>query len=145
MLTLAITLFLAAWGGASDTQAKAQNAVGQRVIYEMNVGSFTTEGTFAAAQARLAELQQTGIDVIWLMPVYPRGSSRSPYAVMDFTDVNSAYGTVDDLKHLVAEAHLLGMKSSLTGYLTIQPTSTRGAQPIRHGLMASTAIPISAT
>ena len=69
MLTLATTLFLAAWGGASDTQAKAQNAVGQRVIYEMNVGSFTTEGTFAAAQARLSDLQQTGIDVIWLMPV----------------------------------------------------------------------------
>ena len=45
MLTLATTLFLAAWGGASDTQVKAQNAVGQRVIYEMNVGSFTTEGT----------------------------------------------------------------------------------------------------
>lgn len=110
ILTLATTLLLAACGGASDTEPKAQNAVGQRVIYEMNVGSFTTEGTFAAAQARLADLQQTGIDVIWLMPVYPRGSSRSPYAVMDFADVNSAYGTVDDLKRFVAAAHLLGMK-----------------------------------
>ena len=69
MLTLATTLFLAAWGGASDTQVKAQNAVGQRVIYEMNVGSFTTEGTFAAAQTRLADLQETGISQMTSIPV----------------------------------------------------------------------------
>ena len=72
ILTLATTLLLAVCGGASDTEPKAQNAVGQRVIYEMNVGSFTTEGTFAAAQTRLADLQETGIDIIWLMPIYPR-------------------------------------------------------------------------
>ena len=110
ILTLATTLLLAACGGASDTEPKAQNAVGQRVIYEMNVGSFTTEGTFAAAQTRLADLQETGIDIIWLMPIYPRGSSKSPYAVMDFADVNPAYGSVDDLKQFVAAAHQQGMK-----------------------------------
>lgn len=90
--------------------AVAQNPVGQRVIYEMNVGSFTGEGTFSAAQARLDYLKDTGIDIIWLMPVYPRGSSKSPYAVMDFEATNSAYGTVDDLKSLVKAAHEKGMK-----------------------------------
>lgn len=110
ILTLATTLLLTACGGASDTEAKAQNAVGHRVIYEMNIGSFTTEGTFAAAQVRLADLQETGIDIVWLMPIYPRGSSKSPYAVMDFADVNPAYGNVDDLKAFVAAAHQQGMK-----------------------------------
>lgn len=110
ILTLATTLLLAACGGASDTEPKAQNAVGQRVIYEMSVGSFTTEGTFAAAQTKLADLKETGIDIIWLMPIYPRGSSKSPYAVMDFADVNPAYGSVDDLKQFVAAAHQQGMK-----------------------------------
>ncbi|MBQ3911092.1 MAG: hypothetical protein II691_07280, partial [Muribaculaceae bacterium] len=44
-----------------------------RVIYEMNVGSFTSAGTFAAAQAKLPELRSLGIDIVWLMPIYPRG------------------------------------------------------------------------
>lgn len=48
---------------------------GHRVIYEMNVGGFTTAGTFAAAQAKLTELKLTGVDVIWLMPIYPRQSN----------------------------------------------------------------------
>lgn len=45
---------------------------GHRVVYEMNVGSFTTEGTFSAAQARLYELKTLGVDVVWLMPIYPQ-------------------------------------------------------------------------
>ena len=50
-----------------------RRAEGTRVIYEMNVGSFSSEGTFAAAQAKLGELRTLGIDIVWLMPVYPRG------------------------------------------------------------------------
>lgn len=61
--------------------AAGKRAEGQRVIYEMNVGSFTTEGTFAAAQERLDELKALGIDIVWLMPIYPRGGGiNSPYA-----------------------------------------------------------------
>lgn len=85
-------------------------AVGQRVIYEMNVGEFTQAGTFAAAQQQLGELKTLGVDVVWLMPIYPRGSSKSPYAVMDFEGVNSSYGTIDDLKAFVAAAHQKNMK-----------------------------------
>ena len=88
----------------------AQHAEGQRVVYEMNVGSFTAEGTLAAAQDRLPYLQETGLDILWLMPIYPRGSSKSPYAVMDFADVNPAYGTADDLAAFVSAAHERGMK-----------------------------------
>ena len=43
---------------------EAVSTKGQRVVYELNVGSFTTEGTFAAAQERLAELKALGIDVV---------------------------------------------------------------------------------
>ena len=43
--------------------ASTKNAEGRRVIYEMNVGSFTAAGTLNAAQERLAELKQTGIDM----------------------------------------------------------------------------------
>ena len=53
--------------------AAAKNEAGHQVIYEMNVGAFTTEGTFAAAQQKLGELKTLGVDILWLMPVYPRG------------------------------------------------------------------------
>ena len=53
--------------------ATAKNEAGHQVIYEMNVGSFTQTGTFAAAQERLGELKALGVDILWLMPIYPRG------------------------------------------------------------------------
>ena len=40
-----------------------------RVIYQMNVGAFTQEGTFQAAMKQLDRLDTLGIDIIWLMPI----------------------------------------------------------------------------
>ena len=84
---------------------------GHRVVYEMNVGSFTTEGTFSAAQARLYELKTLGVDVVWLMHIYPRGGGiNSPYAATNFQQTNPSYGSIADLKTFVARAHELGME-----------------------------------
>ncbi len=86
------------------------------VIYELNVRTFSSEGTFNAVTARLPELQKLGVTVVWLMPIHPlgqvkkKGSIGSPYAVRDYMDVNPAYGTKDDLKRLVREAHRMGLK-----------------------------------
>ena len=82
-----------------------------RVIYQMNVGAFTAEGTFQSAQQGLDRLDTLGVDILWLMPVYPRGATmHSPYASMNFRAVNPDYGTVADLKAFVAAAHEHGMK-----------------------------------
>lgn len=87
---------------------------GKRVIYEMNIGSMTPEGTFKAAAERLEELKVLGIDVVWLMPVYPRGEDEnsigSPYASKDFSKVNPSYGTVDDMRAFVKKAHELNLE-----------------------------------
>ena len=91
--------------------AAGTRADGQRVIYEMNVGSFTTEGTFAAAQERLDELKALGIDIVWLMPIYPRGGGiNSPYAATNFQETNPKYGTIAQLKSFVSRAHQLQME-----------------------------------
>ncbi len=82
----------------------------RRVIYEMNVGSFTSEGTFDAAQQQLEELKALGVDILWLMPIYPRGTSSSPYAATNFQQTNPNYGTIADLKALVSRAHQLSMQ-----------------------------------
>ena len=82
-----------------------------RVIYQMNVGAFTAEGTFQAAQQGLDRLDTLGVDILWLMPIYPRGATmHSPYASMNFRGVNPDYGTVSDVKAFVSRAHELGMK-----------------------------------
>lgn len=84
---------------------------GQHVIYELNIGSYTQDGTLQAAQAKLPELKSLGVDIVWLMPIYPRGGGiNSPYAATDFKAVNPSYGTVADLSNYVAAAHALGMQ-----------------------------------
>ena len=94
-----------------DINRAANNEAGHQVIYELNVGSFTTEGTFAAAQQKLADLKALGVDIVWLMPIYPRGGGiNSPYAATDFQQTNPKYGTIADLRSLVDAAHALNMQ-----------------------------------
>jgi len=86
------------------------------VIYELNVRTFSNEGTFNAVTPRLPELKKLGVNIIWLMPVHPigqvkkKGTVGSPYAVRDYMEVNPDFGTKDDLKRLVRAAHGLGLK-----------------------------------
>ena len=122
--------------------ATAKYEAGHRVIYEMNVGSFTTAGTLAAAQQKLGDLKTLGVDIVWLMPIYPRGNSKSPYAVMDFDAVNSNYGTKDDLKKFVAAETSW---SSWTGFRITRQTNTPGTPRIHNGITESTPIPMSVT
>ena len=88
----------------------------QHVIYELDLYNFTSQGTLAAAQQRLDYLKDLGIDIIWLMPIHPRGvqgrigSLGSPYAPRDYHAVNSDFGTIADLKAFVAAAHQRGMQ-----------------------------------
>ena len=119
-LVLALTLLLAGLSSARADFVDEINATsnkygyGHRVIYEMNVGGFTAAGTFAAAQAQLESLKLTGVDVIWLMPIYPRQSTspgiNSPYGPVSYTKTNPNYGTVAQLKSFVDRAHALNME-----------------------------------
>lgn len=85
-------------------------------IYQINTRNFTEEGTFRAAEGHLQRLKDLGADILWLMPIHPigevnrKGKLGSPYAVKDYLGVNPEFGTLQDLQHLVAEAHSHGMK-----------------------------------
>ena len=88
----------------------------QNVIYELDLYNFTSQGTLAAAQQRLDYLKDLGVDIIWLMPIHPRGiqgrigSLGSPYAPRDYHAVNSDFGTIADLKAFVTAAHQRGIQ-----------------------------------
>jgi maltooligosyltrehalose trehalohydrolase len=93
----------------SDASWKGVTLPGQ-VIYEMHVGTFTREGTFAAARAELAELAAAGITVIELMPVadFP-GRFGWGYDGVGLYAPVAIYGSPDDLRAFVDEAHSLGV------------------------------------
>ncbi len=86
------------------------------VMYEVNIRQFSTEGTFNAFASHLPRLKDLGIEIIWLMPIHPigvvnrKGELGSYYSVLDYKDVNPEFGTMDDFKSMVQEAHNLGMK-----------------------------------
>ena len=86
------------------------------VMYEIFPRNFSTAGNFSAITARLDELSSLGVDTLWLMPIHPlgeklkKGSIGSPYCVRDFYAVNPDYGTTNDFKELVSQAHQRGMK-----------------------------------
>ncbi len=86
------------------------------VIYEVFPRNFSPPGDFNGITARLDELKDLGVNVLWLMPIHPlgekmrKGTIGSPYAVKDYYAINPEYGTADDLKRLVSEAHKRGLK-----------------------------------
>jgi len=78
------------------------------VMYQVNFRAFSGQGGFAGVQARLDSIKALGVNVLYLMPVYPVGilkSVNSPYCIKDFMAVSSEFGTADELRTLVAEAH----------------------------------------
>ncbi len=90
----------------------AKNAV----IYEVNVRQFSPEGKLVNVTKEIPRLKKMGVDILWLMPIYPigelnrKGSLGSYYAVKDYKAVNPNFGTFQDLKQLVNVAHENGMK-----------------------------------
>lgn len=83
------------------------------VFYEANPRVFATSNQLNAITARLEDIKNLGVDVIWLMPICEQGQLKaigSPYCIKNFTKVHPQYGTLDDLKNLVNKAHGMDMK-----------------------------------
>jgi len=86
------------------------------VVYEVYPRAFSQAGNFNGVTAQLDRLKDLGVTIVWLMPIHPIGQEKkkgtigSPYAVRDYYAINPDYGTKEDLKHLIAEAHRRGMK-----------------------------------
>lgn len=101
-------------------------------IYEANIRQYSPEGTFNEFTKDIPKLKEMGIDIIWVMPIYPISKTKrkaqggvfaeeladavareralgSYYAVSDYTKVNPEFGTLEDFRKLVETAHENGI------------------------------------
>ena len=80
------------------------------VVYELHIGTFTPEGTFAAARERLADLKLLGVTALQIMPLaaFPGARNWGYHGVLQFAPA-PCYGTPADLKSFIDGAHELGM------------------------------------
>ncbi|MDQ2793072.1 MAG: alpha-amylase family glycosyl hydrolase, partial [Bacteroidota bacterium] len=81
-------------------------------IYQVNMRGFSQAGNFAGVMARLDSIKALGVNVVYLMPIFPIGKVRgvdSPFAVQEYTAVNPEFGTLADLRALVDGAHRRGL------------------------------------
>lgn len=93
------------------TQNWYQNAI----FYQINVRAFKDSnadgwGDLQGIVSQIDYLKTLGVDCIWLMPIYPSPLKDDGYDIADFKSIHPNYGTLDDLKDLIAAAHDAGIK-----------------------------------
>jgi len=93
----------------TDKDWKGAGRRGQ-VVYEMHTGTFTREGTWAAAARELKELAELGVTCVEMMPVTEfAGDFGWGYDGVDLFAPTHLYGEPDDLRRFVDEAHRCGV------------------------------------
>ncbi|WP_141290506.1 maltose alpha-D-glucosyltransferase, partial [Ideonella azotifigens] len=85
------------------------------VVYQLNVKAFVDSnedgvGDFLGLASRLDYVKELGVNTLWLMPFYPSPLRDDGYDIAYYTDVHPQYGTLDDFKLMLAEAHKRDLK-----------------------------------
>jgi maltose alpha-D-glucosyltransferase / alpha-amylase len=85
------------------------------VIYQVNVKSFLDSnadgiGDFKGLTSKLEYIRDLGVNTIWLMPFYPSPLKDDGYDIADYQNVHPQFGTLDDFRDMLKEAHRLGLK-----------------------------------
>ncbi|WP_443047070.1 glycoside hydrolase family 13 protein [Streptomyces sp. NBC_00267] len=85
------------------------------VIYQVYIRSFADgdgdgTGDIAGLRSRLQYLAYLGADAIWINPWYPSPLADGGYDVSNFRDIHPTYGTLDEARKLITEAHELGLR-----------------------------------
>ena len=80
------------------------------IIYELHVRAFYDSdgdgaGEFKGLTYKLDYLKDLGVTAVWLLPFYPSPWRDDGYDISDYTGIHPAYGTLDDFKTFLAEAH----------------------------------------
>ncbi|HYG22004.1 MAG TPA: maltose alpha-D-glucosyltransferase [Verrucomicrobiae bacterium] len=85
------------------------------IIYEVPVRAFFDSnadgiGDFRGLTQKLDYIADLGVTAIWLLPFYPSPLKDDGYDIADYYSINPIYGTLDDFKEFMQEAHARGLK-----------------------------------
>jgi maltose alpha-D-glucosyltransferase/alpha-amylase len=85
------------------------------IIYEVPVRAFFDSnadgiGDFRGLTQKLDYIQDLGVTAIWLLPFYPSPLKDDGYDIADYYSINPIYGTLDDFKEFMREAHARGLR-----------------------------------
>src|SRR5213080_3596913 len=85
------------------------------LIYELHVRAFYDSnsdgiGDFPGLTQKLGYLQDLGVTAIWLLPFYPSPLKDDGYDIANYTDVHPSYGSLEDVKLFLEEAHRRRMR-----------------------------------
>ena len=85
------------------------------VTYQLYIRSFADAngdglGDVAGIRSRLPYLAALGVDAVWVNPWYPSPQADGGYDVADYRDIEPAFGTLDEARSMIDEAHALGLK-----------------------------------
>jgi len=85
------------------------------IFYELHVKAFFDSnadgvGDFPGLTAKLDYLQWLGINCIWLLPFYPSPFKDDGYDISDYRNIHSGFGTVQDFRTFLDEAHRRGIR-----------------------------------
>ena len=111
---LALTALASAYSCRPEPQPQPWNSLTDVVdpqdllLYEVNPRAHSASGTIGGITADLDRIKSLNVNTIWLMPVFKMGQLKavgSPYCVADYQSIDAEFGTMADLKTLIAEAH----------------------------------------
>ena len=85
------------------------------VFYQLHVKSFVDSngdgiGDFPGLTSKLDHLSSLGVDCLWLQPIYPSPFRDDGYDISDYTNIHPSYGTLDDFKNFLGQAHERGLR-----------------------------------
>lgn len=96
---------------SSIPSGNAKNLPDDTIVYGALPTLFDSDHPFKGLTKKLDDLQDLGVTVIWLSPVTTSDDpSHISYAVTDYRGLREDFGSPEDLKFLVEEAHRRGMK-----------------------------------
>ena len=85
------------------------------VIYQLHLKSFYDGnndgvGDFKGLSEKLDYIAELGVTAIWMLPFYPSPRRDDGYDIAEYTGVHADYGTVEDARHFIEQAHARGLR-----------------------------------
>ena len=87
-------------------------------VYQIYPSSFKDSngdgiGDIPGITSKLNYIQQLGVDIVWLCPIFKSPQADMGYDISDYCHVHEPYGTIEDVEELIRGLHSRGMKCLL--------------------------------